>query len=122
MKRTERRQSGFGRSWMEVGRLAMLVRDGEIPTDFNERVSVAWQSAATPTRAATADEVTKLVSAGILAPDSGVVRKRLGLSRTEERMLEVEQRRAAGANVLEALRNRAGGEPAPAPVTDDLGG
>ena len=122
VKRTERRQSGFGRSWMEVGRLAMLVRDGEIPTDFNERVSVAWQSAATPTRAATADEVTKLVSAGILAPDSAVVRKRLGLSRTEQRMLEVEQRRAAGANVLEALRNRAGGEPAPAPVTDDLGG
>lgn len=105
VKRTERRQSGFGRSWLEVARLALLVRDGAIPEDFESRVDVDWQSAATPTRAATADEVTKLVGSGILAPDSGVVLKRLGLSRSEQRLLADEQRRAAGSTrVRDALR------------------
>ena len=90
VKRTERRQSGFGRAWLEVARLALLVRDGEVPSDFESRVAVDWQSAATPTRAATADEVTKLVGAGILQADSEVVRKRLNLTRSEMRLLEVE--------------------------------
>lgn len=90
VKRTERRQSAFGRSWLEVARLGLLIRDGEVPPDFATRVAVDWQSAATPTRAATADEVTKLVGAGILRPDSEVVRKRLSLTRSEMRLLEAE--------------------------------
>lgn len=104
VKRAERRQTMFGRAWMEVARLALLVRDGEIPADFNTRVTAEWQSAATPTRAATADEVTKLVGAGVLAPDSAVTRKRLGLSRSEERILAAEQRRNAGRALVESLR------------------
>lgn len=105
VKRAERRQTGFGRAWLEIGRLALLVRDGEVPADFGQRVSVDWQSAATPTRAATADEVTKLVGVGILQPDSEVVHKRLALSRSESRILANEQRRAAGsALVRDALR------------------
>lgn len=94
VRRTERRQSGFGRSWLEVGRLALLVRDGSIPGDFDSRASVDWMPASTPTRAAAADEVTKLVSVGVLEPQSEVVRKRLSLSRSETRLLEAEQRRA----------------------------
>lgn len=106
VKRTERRQSSFGRSWLEVARLALLIRDGEVPADFSTRVAVDWQSAATPTRAATADEVTKLVGAGILRPDSEVVRKRLSLSRSEVRLLDDETRRNAGrTGVLDALRS-----------------
>ena len=113
VKRTERRQSGFGRAWLEVARLALLVRDGEVPADFESRVAVDWQSAATPTRAATADEVTKLVGAGILQADSEVVRKRLSLTRSEMRILENEQRRNAGrTGVLEALRAANGTGPA----------
>lgn len=108
VKRTERRQSGFGRSWMEVARLALLVRDGDLPSDFESRVSVEWQSAATPTRAATADEVTKLVGAGILAPDSAIVAKRLSLSRAEARLLEQERQRAASVATIDALLERAG--------------
>jgi hypothetical protein len=34
VKRAERRQSAFGRSWLEVGRLALLVRDGVVPEEF----------------------------------------------------------------------------------------
>lgn len=108
VKRAERRQTAFGRSWMEVARLALLVRDGEIPSDFAQRVAVDWMPAKTPTRASTADEVTKLVGAGVLRPDSEIVRKRLSLSRTEQRILEREQRRTVGLGVLESLQAAAG--------------
>ena len=103
VKRAERRQTAFGRSWLEVARLALLVRDHEIPNDFDSRVAVDWQSASTPTRAASADEVTKLISAGVLTPDSAVVRKRLSLSRSETRLLEQEQQRARGRAALDRL-------------------
>lgn len=95
VKRTERRQSGFGRSWLEVGRLAMLVADGQVPGEFDSRVAVDWQSAATPTRAATADEITKYVAAGVLDPQSAVVRKRMSLSRAERRLLDGEDLRSS---------------------------
>jgi len=107
VKRTQRRQSGFGRAWLEVARLALLVRDREVPEDFTSRVAVDWQPAHTPTNAATADEVTKLIASGVLAPDSEVVRKRLSLTRTETRLLEAEQRRNLGRGMLEALREQA---------------
>lgn len=111
IKRAERRQTAFGRSWLEVARLALLVRDGEIPPDFASRVAVDWMPAKTPTRAATADEITKLVGAGVLRPDSEIVRKRLALTRSEQRLLEIEQRRAAGTSrVLDRLRAVDGGD------------
>ena len=107
VKRTERRQSAFGRAWLEVARLALLVRDGEVPGDFDSSVEAEWQSAATPTRAATADEVSKLVAAGILAPESEVVRKRLQLSRTEARILERERRVSGAMSLLDRLAGNA---------------
>src|SRR5690625_5243245 len=116
VKRTERRQSGFGRSWMEVARLALLVRDREIPEDFDSRVAADWQSAATPTRAATADEVTKLVAAGILEPHSDVVRKRLNLTRGERRLMDQEQRRALARQSLSELVQR--GQPGEGDVSE----
>lgn len=103
VKRTERRQSGFGRSWLEVGRLSMLVREGQVPGDFDSRVAVDWQSAATPTRAAAADEITKLVSVGVLDPKSEVVRKRLSLTRAETRLLDAEQARAQARRTVSDL-------------------
>ena len=112
VKRTERRQTGFGHGWMEVARLALLVRDGSIPDEFAASVAVDWQSAATPTRAATADEVTKLIASGVLAPDSAVVRKRLSLTRAEARLLELEQRRSRGSDLLQSLRAQARGDQA----------
>lgn len=103
VKRTERRQSGFGRSWLEVARLALLVRDGSIPDGFDSRIAVDWQPAATPTRAATADEIVKYVAAGVLDPRSAVVRKRMNLTRSETRLLEVEQERFSRRGALDEL-------------------
>ena len=55
VKRAERRQVSFGRAWLEVGRLALLVRDGVVPDSFSS-LGTRWRDAATPTRAAAADE------------------------------------------------------------------
>ena len=119
VKRTQRRQSGFGRGWLEVARLALLVRDGEVPDSFAREVAVDWQAAETPTKAATADELAKLIGAGVLSPDSGVVRKRLSLTRSEARLLEVEQRRSSGSGVLATLGALSGSAPGAAqPATE----
>lgn len=106
VKRAERRQKSFGRSWLEVGRLALLVRDGAIPDDFLT-ITPKWRDAATPTRSAAADEATKLVGSGILPADSSVTWDRIGLSPAEQRQVAADARRANGAGVLQALTDAA---------------
>ena len=105
VKRAERRQASFGRAWLEVGRLALLVRDGAIPDAFDATVATKWRDAATPTRAAAADEALKLTSGDnpILPPDSTVTYDRIGLSPAEQRQVAADKRRAAGRNVLARL-------------------
>lgn len=111
VKRAERRQSTFGRAWLEVGRLALLVRDAAVPDSFAADVSTRWRDAATPTRAAAADEAMKLTSGEnpILPPDSTVTYDRIGLSPAEQRQVMADKRRASGRGVLQALRDAAGG-------------
>lgn len=104
VERARRRQVMFGRSWREVARLVVLIRDGEIPADFDQRVVPEWSEPKTETPAATADALAKLIGAGVLTADSAIVRKRLGLTPSERRLLESEQRKAAGSTVLELLR------------------
>lgn len=108
VKRAERRQTGFGRAWREVAQLCLLIRDGEVPDDLASRLSVDWRDPSTPTRAASADEATKLVGVGILPPDSSVTYNRLGIGPAEQRQLERDRRRAAGQGMLAALQAAAG--------------
>ena len=103
VKRAERRQSVFGRSWLEVARLVLLVRDAEVPDDFDIQVSTKWRDAATPTRAAAADEAVKLVSAGVLSADSSITYDRVGLSPADQRTLAAEKRRSQGRAAITAL-------------------
>lgn len=93
IKKAERRQATFGRGWREVGALALLIRDGAIPEEYGD-VTTKWRDAATPTRAAAADEVSKYVAAGVLPADSTVTYDRMGLSQAEQRTLKSEKRRA----------------------------
>lgn len=102
VKRVERRQTAFGRAWLEVARMAVVVRDGEAPSDFWSRVANRWRDAATPTRAATADETSKYVAAGILPPTSSVTWDRMGLSPAEQRVLRADLA-AAGPSGAELL-------------------
>ena len=103
VKRAERRQASFGRAWLEVGRLALLVRDGAVPDDYDTAVSTRWRDAATPTRAAAADEATKLIGSGVLPADSSVTYDRIGLTPAEQRQVTADKRRTAGRAVLAAL-------------------
>jgi hypothetical protein len=107
VKRAERRQTVFGRAWMEVARLALLIRDGVVPGDFDTAVSTRWRDAATPTRAASADEATKLISAGVLPADSTVTYDRVGLSPAEQRQVASDKRRTAGQAILSRLTDDA---------------
>ena len=120
VKRAERRQTVFGAAWLEVGRLALLVRDGAIPDEFGG-ISVRWRDASTPTRAASADEAVKLIGAGVLTPGSSVTYDRIGLSPEEQRTLDADKRRASGVGVLAALRSAAGSDPL-TPPADVVGG
>jgi len=45
-----------------------------------------WRDASTPTRRAT-DEVTKLIAAGVLRPDSEITLQRIGLSEADRYLL-----------------------------------
>lgn len=111
VKRAERRQASFGRSWLEVGRLALMVRDGELPETYDTSVSTKWRDAATPTRAASADEATKLIASGVLPPNSTVTYDRVGLSPAEQRQVEADRRREGGSAALASILERTSGNP-----------
>lgn len=107
VKRAERRQVAFGRAWLEVGRLALLVRDGSVPDEFSS-LGTRWRDAATPTRAAAADEALKLTSGDnpILPPNSSVTYDRIGLSPAEQRQVEIDRRRQVGRSIVDAIAAR----------------
>ena len=102
VKRAERRQRQFGRTWTEVARLALLVRDGELPPEAIN-IRAIWRDASTPTRAAAADEAVKLISAGVLTPDSEIVYNRIGLSDSDKQVLRSEKAAGNAKALLESL-------------------
>ncbi|OFQ34002.1 hypothetical protein HMPREF2943_03030 [Corynebacterium sp. HMSC072D12] len=86
VKRAERRQKSFGRSWSQVGRLAAAGRAGQ-SVDELSAVGVRWGNPATPTVAATTDAVVKQVQAGVLPTNSRVGWDRLGYTPQEQRIM-----------------------------------
>jgi hypothetical protein len=114
IKRTERRQTSFGRSWNEVGELAALI--GKQP---EMRVDSQWRNAATPTQQADADSAMKLVSTNILLPDSEVTYKRINLTPIEKKILAKEKKKAEAKALIEGVLN--GPQPVP-PGTPKAGG
>lgn len=106
VKRAERRQKQFGRTWSEVAKLALLVRDGSVPPEANN-IRPIWRDASTPTRAAAADEIVKLVSAGVLSPTSEIVYNRIGLSDSDKQLIKSEQAIAQAQTMLANLATAA---------------
>jgi hypothetical protein len=105
VKRAERRQVVFGRAWLEVARLALMVRDGNSTLPDLTSITSRWRDAATPTRAAAADEALKLTSGDnpILPPDSTVTYDRIGLSPQEQKQVMADKRRTSGTAALRSL-------------------
>jgi hypothetical protein len=123
VKRAERRQGQFGRTWSEVAKLALMVRDGisfdQLPAEV-ANIRPVWRDAATPTRAAAADEAVKLISAGVLLPDSQVTYKRLNMSDTDIQILTEEKRRAQATNLVGNLALAAQAAAAANPVAAQI--
>lgn len=116
IKKAEKHQQNFGRAWREVGKLALIVRDGRLPDTISE-LDVKWRDPATPTRSAAADEAAKLIGAGVFPANSSVARDRLGLSPQEQRQLETEDRKQTStqriADIAAALAATSGSQTAP---------
>lgn len=107
VKRAERRQAMFGKTWTEVARLALMVRDGRSfsqLTDEELAIRPMWRDASTPTKAAAMDQVTKGIAAGVYTPDGDYVLKALGLSPQDRRMVK-NDRRASVAGTLKRLED-----------------
>jgi hypothetical protein len=77
--RAEQRQQVFGRSWEQVGRLIVAVRDGADPAEVD--CQVQWAPADSRSVAAEADSAQKLYAAGILSRTTTL--KRLGFTDDE---------------------------------------
>jgi hypothetical protein len=118
VKRAERRQTTFGRAWREVGRMALLVRDGAVPDGFNSSVSAKWCDASTPTIAATADAGQKQLAAVPWLTDTDVGLELLGLDEQQISRAMSQKRRAEGRASVAALMAQAA-PPPPPPPTDD---
>lgn len=70
--RAEARQAVFGRSWEQVGRLALAVESGRAPDEFDVRVQ--WADPSTRSIAQEADAVVKLFTAGLLPASAALAR------------------------------------------------
>lgn len=78
--RTNDHMVPFGGTWEETQRLGIGWVDGSIP-DEAAKLETVWASPETPTFAAKADAVSKLVAAGILPPDAAL--EQLGYTDTQ---------------------------------------
>lgn len=86
--RAEARQAQFGRSWEDVARLVVGVRDGADPQQVDVRVQ--WADAGTRSIAQEADAVVKLHQAGLLPASYAL--KRLGYSDDEIEAIRADRR------------------------------
>ena len=89
--RAEARKQQFGRSWEDVARLMVAVRDGVDPLQIDVRVK--WADASTRSVAQEADAVTKLFAAGLLPASYAL--QRLGY--TDDEIAEIRTARRTEA-------------------------
>ena len=106
VKRAERRQRTFGAAHRGALIDAVMLRDRltEIP-DSLRGLAINWMDAATPTKAAAADAVTKQVQSGVLQPASQIALESLGYTETQIRQIKAENREGQARM---ALLNRVG--------------
>ncbi|CAJ1505672.1 phage portal protein [[Mycobacterium] burgundiense] len=95
--RAEARQAQFGRSWEDLARLIVGVRDGADPLQVDVRVE--WADPSTRSVAQEADAVTKLFAAGLLPASYAL--KRLGYS--DDEVAEIRTARRAEALDAQAI-------------------
>lgn len=93
LKRIEDKQRYWRRPMREIARLALGFHYGSpVDEESLSDLGVQWLDPAAPTNAATADEVVKLVGAGVIPATSRYVLDRLRMSESDRSMLERERR------------------------------
>lgn len=114
-QRAEDRQGQYDLGLQDLGELALLWRDGEVPP---ETVHSLWTPVGIVSPGAQADRAGKMVSAGVLDPSWDFTLEQYGLDDDEIRRVQIERRRSGGSAALAAILESAagainGGPPAP---------
>lgn len=119
VKRTGDKLHLGGWASREVARLSILTRGDDVDEDAFSKVYTKWGKVATPTEAADADRVTKLVGSQILPAESKVTWDLLDLSPEQQTQLEADLRRSGVGTLVQALRASAS-QAAQDPEVDEL--
>lgn len=94
----------FGAAWVDAMRMAVEIRGGD--TDGLELLTTKWRDPATPTKAAAADAVMKMVTAGVLPPDSAVTLEQLGFDQTTIDRVVADRRRSAVSTLVSGISQK----------------
>lgn len=92
VKRAERRQVSFGAAHRGALIDAIALRDGTAPSELSS-LKVNWYDAATPTKAASADAMTKQIASGLIPPRSRIALEGLGYDERQISQIEADWRR-----------------------------
>ncbi|MGD9621247.1 MAG: phage portal protein [Mycolicibacterium sp.] len=95
--RAEARQLTFGRSWEQVARLIVAVRDGVMPEAVPVRV--VWADASTRSVAQESDAAVKLFAAGVLSRETTLARLGFTADEIEAEMGRVRDDALVGADI-----------------------
>lgn len=109
VKRAERRQKAFGAAHRGALLDAVALRDDLAPADLPRELTqmkISWFDAATPTKAAAADAISKQVAAGVLPPRSRVVLEGLGYDELQIQQIEDDWRREDARKLTQSIFNR----------------
>ena len=119
VKRAERRQGQFSRGWTEVARLAALTSSAlrESLVGSVESVRPLWRNPATPTMAATADAMMKMIQVGVYPAQGDYVLKVLGLNVFDREMLKRDRAKDATGVIARLM-----GQQPPTPEAQQLAG
>lgn len=100
-ERAKRRQAQYNLGLVELGNLAVLWRDGELPAPRQIRSLWVRPDALSPNAAA--DRAVKMVSTGSLDPSWDFTLEQFGLSDEEIQRVRQERLRTAGRSAVERL-------------------
>ncbi|WP_433597914.1 phage portal protein [Nocardia sp. CA-135953] len=98
----DKKATTFGGRWEDVQRLALFIRDGEVPPDAH-RMETDWAPTGIPTPAADTDAVIKQIGAGMVPPESDVALERVGYSALERERINADRRNGRSRKDLAGL-------------------
>lgn len=112
VKRAERRQQVFGAAHRGALLDAVAMRDGNNrAADALKSLKISWYDAATPTKAASADAMSKQVAAGVIPARSRIALEGLGYDELQIKQIEadwrVEDARERARSILAPLAQQA---------------